>query len=124
MEEKLISLLGGRAAERLVLNDISTGASNDIEVATKIARDMITVYGMSDTLGPISLVVDTPEELRLFGHNIEDEIGAEIKTLIDTAYVKAQQILNANMEKLHQVAQILLEKETITQEQFEQVIRA
>ncbi len=124
MEEKLISLLGGRAAERLVLNDISTGASNDIEVATKIARDMITVYGMSDILGPISLVVDTPEELRLFGHNIEDEIGAEIKTLIDTAYVKAQQILNANMEKLHEVAQILLEKETITQEQFEQVFRA
>ena len=121
MEEKLISLLGGRAAERLVLNDISTGASNDIEVATKIARDMITVYGMSDTLGPISLVVDTPEELRLFGHNIEDEIGTEIKTLIDTAYVKAQQILNVNMQKLHQVAQILLEKETITQTEFEQV---
>ncbi len=124
MEEKLISLLGGRAAERLVLNDISTGASNDIEVATKIARDMITVYGMSETLGPISLVVDTPEELRLFGNNIEDEIGAEIKTLIDTAYVKAQQILNANMEKLHKVAEILLEKETITQEQFEQVFKS
>ena len=121
MEEKLISLLGGRAAERLVLNDISTGASNDIEVATKIARNMITVYGMSDTLGPISLVVDTPEELRLFGHNIEDEIGKEIKTIIDTAYVRAQQILNANMAKLHQIAQILLEKETITQEEFEQV---
>ena len=121
MEEKLISLLGGRAAERLILNDISTGASNDIEVATKIARNMITVYGMSDTLGPISLVVDTPEELRLFGHNIEDEIGTEIKTIIDTAYVRAQQILNANMEKLHQIAQILLEKETITQDEFEQV---
>ena len=120
-KKKLISLLGGRAAERLVLNDISTGASNDIEVATKIARNMITVYGMSDTLGPISLVVDTPEELRLFGHNIEDEIGTEIKTIIDTAYVRAQQILNANMAKLHQIAQILLEKETITQEEFEQV---
>ena len=76
---------------------------------------------MSDTLGPISLVVDTPEELRLFGHNIEDEIGTEIKTIIDTAYVRAQQILNANMAKLHQIAQILLEKETITQEEFEQV---
>ena len=70
------------------------------------------------------LVVDTPEELRLFGNNIEDEIGAEIKTLIDTAYVKAQQILNANMEKLHKVAEILLEKETITQEQFEQVFKS
>lgn len=55
MEEKLIALLGGRAAEKLVLDDISTGASNDLEVATNIARDMITVYGMSDTIGPISL---------------------------------------------------------------------
>jgi len=121
MEENIVSLLGGRVAEKLILDDISTGASNDIEVATKIARNMITVYGMSDTLGPISLVVDTPEELRLFGHNIEDEIGTEIKTIIDTAYVRAQQILNANMAKLHQIAQILLEKETITQEEFEQV---
>ncbi len=123
MEEKLISLLGGRAAERLILNDISTGASNDIEVATKIARNMITVYGMSDTLGPISLVVDNPEELRLFGHNIEDEIGAEIKIIIDTAYVRAQQILTANIDKLHQVAQILLQKETITQKEFEEVFK-
>ena len=121
MEEKLISLLGGRAAERLILNDISTGASNDIEVATKIARDMITVYGMSDKLGPISLVVDSPEELRLFGHNIEDEIGEEIKLLIDTAYVKAQQILSNNIDKLHQVAQILLQKETITEREFEAI---
>ena len=121
MEEKLISLLGGRAAERLVLNDISTGASNDIEVATKIARNMITVYGMSDNLGPISLVVDSPEELRLFGHNIEDEIGAEIRELIDDAYVKAQQILTENMDKLHSVAHVLLEKETITEAEFEEI---
>ena len=123
MEEKLIALLGGRAAERLILNDISTGASNDIEVATKIARNMITVYGMSDKLGPISLVVDSPEELRLFGHNIEDEIGEEIKTLIDTAYVRAQQILSNNIDKLHLVAQILLERETITEREFEEIFR-
>ena len=60
LEEKMIALLGGRAAEKIALNDISTGASNDIEVATGIARDMITVYGMSNSLGPISLKVDEP----------------------------------------------------------------
>ncbi len=121
MEEKMVSLLGGRAAEKLVLNDISTGASNDIEVATKLARDMITVYGMSDKLGPISLVVDSPEELRLYGHNIEDEIGAEIRKSIDKAYTNAQKILTKNIDKLHQVAQVLLEKETITETEFEQI---
>ena len=121
MEEKMISLLGGRAAERIVLNDISTGASNDIEIATKIARNMITVYGMSDNLGPISLVVDSPEELRLFGHNIEDEIGKEIKELLDKAYTNAQKILMENMDKLHRVAQVLLEKETITEKEFEEI---
>ena len=122
MEEKLISLLGGRAAEKLILNDISTGASNDIEVATKIVRNMITVYGMSDKLGPISLVVDSPEELRLFGHDIEDEIGAEIKEFIDIAYVRAQQILNNNIDKLHRVAGVLLEKETITEREFNEIM--
>ena len=121
MEEKMVSLLGGRAAEKLILNDISTGASNDIEVATKIARDMITIYGMSDTLGPISLVVDSPEELRLYGHNIEDEIGAEIRELIEKAYKDAQQILKDNIDKLHRVAQVLLEKETITEAEFEEI---
>ena len=124
MEEKMVSLLGGRAAEKLILNDISTGASNDIEVATKIARNMITVYGMSDRLGPISLVVDSPEELRLFGHNIEDEIGEEIKVLIDTAYKRAQQILTQNIDKLHSVAKVLLEKETITEKEFEEIFKS
>ena len=90
MQEKLIALLGGRAAEKLVLDDISTGASNDIEVATKIARDMVTKYGMSDILGPIDFQGKEPYEMQMFGENIGDKIGQEVKTLIDTAYNDAQ----------------------------------
>ena len=86
MQEKLIALLGGRAAERLVLDDISTGASNDIEVATQIARDMVMKYGMSDKLGPIDFQGKEPYEMQMFGENIGDKIGEEVKTLIDTAY--------------------------------------
>ena len=118
MEERLISLLGGRAAEKIALDDISTGASNDIEVATQIAKDMVTVYGMSDNIGPVSLKTDNPYELQIFGKNIEDEIGGEIKKLIDTAYLKAQAILKQNMDILHAVAQTLLEKETISEKEF------
>ena len=120
MEEKLVALLGGRVAEKLAINDISTGASNDIEVATKIARDMVTVYGMSDSVGPISLKTDNPYELQIFGENIEDTVGKEIKKLIDTAYKKAELILSENMNILHQVAQELLIKETISEEEFNQ----
>ena len=119
MEEKLVALLGGRAAEKLALDDISTGASNDIEVATQIAKDMITVYGMNDRLGPISLKVDDPYELQLFGQNIEDVIGEEIHKLIDIAYSRAQQILVEHMDKLHEIAQVLLQKEVISAEEFE-----
>jgi len=118
MEEKLVALLGGRVAEKLAINDISTGASNDIEVATKIARDMVTVYGMSDVVGPISLKTDSPYELQLFGENIEDTVGKEIKKFIDEAYKKAELILSQNMNILHEVAQELLIKETITTEEF------
>ena len=121
MEEKLVALLGGRVAEKLAINDISTGASNDIEVATKIAKEMVTVYGMSETIGPISLKTDNPYELQLFGENIEDTVGKEIKKLIDTAYKKAEIILSENMDILHEVAQELLIKETITSEDFEEI---
>lgn len=120
MEEKLIALLGGRAAEKLALNDISTGASNDIEVATKIARDMVTVYGMSDKVGPISLKTDSPYELQIFGENIEDVVGKEIKKLIDEAYNKAQQILKEHRPILDAVAQVLMIQETISKEEFEE----
>ena len=118
MEERLISLLGGRAAEKLALDDISTGASNDLEVATKIARDMVTIYGMSSEIGPISLKVDDPYELQLYGKNLEDEVGTEIRKLVDVAYVKAQQILTQNMDILDKIAQELIKKEVISEEEF------
>lgn len=119
MEEKLIALLGGRAAEKIALNDISTGASNDIEVATEIAKDMVTVYGMSDNVGPICLKQKEPYENRILGENIDDVIGAEVKRMIDVAYKRAQEIILAHMDKLQQVAERLLEKEIISAEEFE-----
>ena len=124
MQEKLIALLGGRAAEKVALSDISTGASNDIEVATQIAKDMITKYGMSDNLGPIS--VDTekdPYQLQLFGEKFSDAIGAEVKIMLDSSYAKAQEILKNNMAKLDKVAQALMEKEVISSEEFEELIK-
>ena len=121
LEERLIGLLGGRAAEKLALDDISTGARNDIQVATQIARDMVTVYGMSERLGPISL--EDKDNLDAFGKNIEDVIGIEVKTLMDEAYKKAQEILAKNMDKLQTVAALLLEKETITAEEFEEMFK-
>ena len=118
MQEKLIALLGGRAAEKLVLDDISTGASNDIEVATKIARDMVTKYGMSDTLGPIDFQGKEPYEMQMFGENIGDKIGQEVKKLIDTAYNDAISLLNEHRDKLDLIANALLEKEKINEEDF------
>lgn len=118
MEERLISLLGGRAGEKIAMNDISTGASNDIEVATKIARDMVTVYGMSEKVGPISLKANNPHDLQIFGEDIEDVVGKEIKNLVDDAYKKAQKILKENRAILEAVAQVLLIQETITAEEF------
>lgn len=119
LEERLVGLLGGRAAEKLALNDISTGARNDIQVATEIAKDMITAYGMSERLGPISL--EESENIAIFGESIQDVIGVEVKTLIDTAYSDAQKILKANMDKLDTVANLLLQKETITAEEFDKI---
>ena len=119
MEEKLIALLGGRAAEKIALNDISTGASNDIEVATNIARDMITVYGMSDNIGPIYIKQKDPYESNGLGEKIDDVVGAEVKQMIDIAYKKAQEIILAHMDKLNAVTERLLEKEIISAEEFE-----
>ena len=120
MEERLVALLGGRAAEKIALNDISTGASNDIEVATKIAKNMVTVYGMSDVVGPISINTDKdPYELQMFGENFGDTVGQEVRKIINTAYLRAQSILANNMDKLNAVANTLLEKEVITEEEFE-----
>ena len=119
MEEKLIALLGGRAAEKIALDDISTGASNDIEVATQIAKDMIVKYGMNDIIGPISLKNENGEyPLDMFGKDMGDRIGVEVKKLIDTAYSDAQTILREHMDKLDAVAQELLRSEKINEEKF------
>ncbi len=121
--EKMVALMGGRAAEKIALNEISTGASNDIEVATGIAKDMLTVYGMDDKLGPISLKVNDPYELQIFGEKVIDEVGNQIQVLIENAYTTAQQILSKNMDILDKVAASLLEKEKISSEEFEEFFK-
>lgn len=124
MEEKLVALLGGRAAEKVVLNDISTGASNDIEVATDIAKNMITKYGMSETLGPIAIDTEKdPYELQMLGEKFGDAIGAEVKILLDNAYNTAQKLIIENRDKLDKVANALLEKEVISAEEFQELIK-
>lgn len=121
MKEKLIALLGGRAAEKLVLDDISTGASNDIEVATKIAREMVTKYGMSDNLGPIDFQGKEQNDMFVFGENIGDKIGAEVKSLIDEAYNNAQKLLIEHRDKLDAIAQTLLAQEKINEQEFKEI---
>ncbi|MBP3801695.1 MAG: ATP-dependent zinc metalloprotease FtsH [Clostridia bacterium] len=121
MKEKLIALLGGRAAEKLVLDDISTGASNDIEVATNIARDMVTKYGMSDVLGPIDFQGKEPYEIQMFGENIGDKIGDEVKKLIDEAYKNAIDLLIAHRDKLDLIAETLIKQEKINEQQFNEL---
>jgi len=122
MLEKLIALLGGRAAEKIILNDISTGASNDLEVATDVAKKMVTIYGMSEEIGPISIDIEKdPYQMQLFGENIENAIGQEVKMLIDNAYIQAQGILMQHIDKLHELAALLIQKEVISAEEFEQL---
>lgn len=121
MEENIVSLLGGRVAEALILNDISTGASNDIEVATKIAREMVTKYGMSDILGPIDFQGKEKNDMLAFGENIGDKIGNEVKSLIDDAYTQAQKLLIEHREKLEVIAQTLLQREKINEQEFRKI---
>ena len=129
MEENIISLLGGRVAEQLILNDVSTGASNDIERATKIAKGMVTKYGMSDRIGTILLGSNQEEvfigrdfaQAKEYSEETAGIIDEEVKRIIDTAYNRAAQILNDNIDKLHAVAKILLEKEKITGEEFDKI---
>ncbi|MGN1326639.1 MAG: ATP-dependent zinc metalloprotease FtsH [Clostridia bacterium] len=124
MLEKLIALLGGRAAEKLILNDISTGASNDLEVATEVAKNMVTIYGMSEKIGPISINIEKdPYQMQLFGENMENSIGQEVKALIDNAYVQAQTLLMQHIDKLHELAALLIEKEVISAEEFEELFK-
>ena len=129
MEENIVSLLGGRMAEQLIIGDISTGASNDIERATQIARSMVTKYGMSEKLGTIMLGEDQNEvflgrdiaHAKTYSEETAAQIDAEIKRIIDEGYNRAKQILTDHVDKLHQVAGVLMEKEKITSEEFEKV---
>ncbi|MFP4698333.1 MAG: ATP-dependent zinc metalloprotease FtsH [Eubacteriales bacterium] len=131
MEQEIISLLGGRAAEKVVLDDITTGASNDIERATKIARGMVTRFGMSDVLGPIQFGDDNEEvfigrdwgHTRNYGENIAGLIDSEIKRIIDTAYQEAIRYLNENMDVLHKTTELLLEKEKISGDEFREIFK-
>ena len=129
MEENIVSLLGGRVAEKLILNDISTGASNDIERASKIARDMVSRYGMSEVVG--SIMFGSGQEEVFLGRDFTQSknyseqtaavIDAETKKIIDKAYRLAEEILQTHIDKLHTVAGILLEKEKIDGEEFAQI---
>ncbi len=132
MKNEIVVLLGGRIAEKLVLNDISTGASNDIQRATQIARDMVTKYGMSENLGTVFYDSDQDEVFlgRDFGHakNYSEEVAAqidkEIRNIIDEGSEKCEALLNENMAKLHVVAQKLIEKEKIDGEEFESLFNS
>jgi cell division protease FtsH len=126
---EMIGLLGGRAAEEIVFNDITSGASNDLERVTRVARAMVTRLGMSKRLGP--MVFGQKEELIFLGREISEqrdysesvaeEIDAEVRRLVADAYDKARQILTDYRDRLDAVAQRLLENETISQEDFEKL---
>ena len=126
MEQEIVALLGGRVAEELILGDITTGASNDIERATATARGMVTRYGMSDLLGPIQFGEDQNEVFlgrdigggRNYGEGIAGDIDKEIKRIITTAYDNAKRILAEHEQVLHDCASLLLEKEKITGDAF------
>ena len=132
MEENIVSLLGGRVAESLVLGDVSTGASNDIERASKIARAMVTKYGMSERLGTITFGSGDEEVFlgrdfakeRNYSEETSGIIDEEVKRIIDTGYQTAVKLLKENMDKLQAVAQVLLEKEKIDGEEFDQIMNS
>jgi len=130
LKDEIVGLLGGRVAEKLVLQDISTGAKNDIDRASAIARKMIMEYGMSDELGPISFGNDHNEvflgrdlgKSRNFSDTVAYQIDTEVKALIDEGYAKAEKILTEHLNKLHAVAQELLIKEKLEGVDFEEII--
>ena len=130
MEEQIVSLLGGRAAEKLMLGDISTGASNDIERASHIARKMVTAYGMSEKLGSIAFesghdevfIGKTMGQTRSYSEKTAAEIDDEVKAIIDRAYARCEEILTVRREALTAVAEYLLAHEMMTGEEFERMV--
>ena len=132
MREELVVLLGGRVAEALVLDDISTGASNDIERATKIARAMVTKYGMSDKLGTIAYGNESDEifigrsmaQARTYSEEVAGQIDQEVKAIVDRAYTRCEDILTRRRKELDTIAQYLLEHETMDGQEFAKVFEA
>lgn len=126
MEDEIISFLGGRAAEEIVLKDVTTGASNDIERATAMARSMVMKYGMSDKFGPVQYGDESDEvfigreigHARNYSENTADQIDAEVKNLLNFSYNEAKRLLNENIGVLHASAKLLMEKEKITGDEF------
>ncbi len=131
MEDRICSLLGGRVAEALILHDVSTGASNDIERASKMARAMVMRYGMSEKLGTIQFGNDQEEvflgrdinNVKNYSDEIAAVIDVEVKNIIDKAYKRAENILREHENKLHAVAHVLLEKEKIEDAEFEAIMQ-
>ena len=130
MEERIVHLLGGRVAEQLILNEISTGAQNDLQRTTEIARNMVTRYGMSKNLGPMTY--GTGEEVFLgkdltakkdYSEEVAAQIDREIRDIIDNAYGRAEKLLSENIDKLHEVANALLQRETLNADEFEIVFK-
>ncbi|GAA0772056.1 ATP-dependent zinc metalloprotease FtsH [Clostridium subterminale] len=130
LRDDMVGLLGGRVAEALILGDISTGAKNDIDRTTSIAKKMVMEYGMTDALGPISFGKDDGEvfmgrdfgRTRDFSEEVASKIDREIKALIDEAYERTETILKENIDKLHDVAKALLEREKLTAEEFNAIM--
>ena len=130
MLETIVSFLGGRVAEKLILDDISTGASNDIERSSDIARKMVTRYGMSDKLGPIAYGTSHDEvflgrdfnQTRNYSESVAAEIDGEVRAIIGGAYERCEEILRANLDYLHKVAGFLLMHETMEGDTFRRIM--
>lgn len=130
MEEHIIHLLGGRVAEKLVLDDISTGAQNDLQRVASVARGMVTKYGMSEKLGPMAFGTNDDDEVflgrditskRNYSEEVAAQIDQEIRKIVDTAYNRAETLLNENMDKLHTIAKALLKLETLDADQYKKI---
>ena len=131
MLDDIVVLLGGRVAEALILGDISTGASNDIERATELARDMVTRYGMSDLVGPVSYSSGNHEiflgrdynNTRNYSETVASEIDSEINRIVKESYSRCEAILKAHTDKLHELAKYLMKHEKIDAEDFEKLMK-
>ncbi len=126
MLDRIVVMLGGRVAEELIFDDINTGASNDLEKAASIARDMVTKYGMSDKIGLVSykdggevFIGRDLGHAKAYSERVASDIDAEVKNIITTQYERAKLLLEEHMQSLEAVADALLEKETIDGEEFE-----